>query len=76
MKTVQLQIEDDFYDEFLETLPRDKVTVLDQFYIDNQNKFVKELDSFKSGAQEFTSHLENMKEIDSWLKEAEENANS
>jgi len=75
MKTVQLQIEDDFFEEFLETLPKDKVTLIDQVFTDNQNKFAKELERYKSGAEGFRSHPENMKVLDSWLKEAE-NANS
>ena len=76
MRTLHLQIDDDFYEEFIKALPNDKVTVLDQDFIDNQNKFATELERFKNGSNGFKSHLENMKDLDGWLKEAEEDANS
>ena len=76
MKTLHLQIEDDFYDEFIKTLPADKIKILDQRFIDNQNKLTKELESFKTSSITFKPHLENMKALDNWLKEAEDNGNS
>ena len=76
MKTLHLLIEDDFYDEFVKTLPTDKIKILDQRFIDNQNKFANELESFKTGSITFKPHLKNMKDLDNWLEEAEDNGNS
>lgn len=75
MKTIQLQIEDDYIEEFLNSLPKDKVTLIDDLFLDNQSKFKKELESFMKNETNFKPHLENMKEMDNWLKEAED-ANS
>ena len=71
MKTIQLLIEDDFFEEFIQTLPKEKVTLLDQTFKDNQNKFTQALNDYKSTPETFSSHLDNMKELDAWLKEAE-----
>ncbi len=71
MKTIQLQIEDDFFEEFIQTLPKDKVTLIDQTFIDNQNKFIQAYNDYKNAPETFHSHLDNMKELDNWLKEAE-----
>lgn len=68
MKTIELLIADDFYEEFLQTLPKEKVTVRDEAFIDNQKKFHKELDSFYNDESSFSSYFENMKEIDTWIK--------
>ncbi len=68
MKTIKLLVEDDFYEEFLQALPKDKVTICDQVFIENQNKFQKELDNFNNDEAGFTSYFDNMKEIDTWIK--------
>jgi uncharacterized protein YdcH (DUF465 family) len=68
MKTIELLIEDDFYEEFLQTLPKDKVTIRDEVFVNNQKKFRKELDSFYTNEADFTSYFDNMKEVDTWIK--------
>ena len=68
MKTIELLVEDDFYDELLQILPKGKVTILDQTFADNQKKFRQELDNFYNAETGFTSYFENMKEIDTWIK--------
>lgn len=68
MKTIELLIEDDFYEEFLQTLPKDKVTVCDEVFIDSQKNFRKELDSFYKDEADFTSYFDTMKEVDAWIK--------
>ncbi len=68
MKKIELLIEDDFYDEFVQTLPKEKVTVVDEEFLKNQNMFRKELDSFHNDETSFTSYFENMKELDNWIK--------
>lgn len=71
MKTIQIQIEDDYLETFLETLPQEKVKVVDQTFLDNQKRLQEELDNFLHGKGEFTSYHETMKEMDNWLKEGE-----
>lgn len=69
MKTIQIQVADDYLETFLTTLPQDKVKVIDQTFLDNQKRLQEELENFLHGKGEFTSYYETMKEMDSWLQE-------
>ena len=71
MKTIQIQVEDDYLETFLASLPQDKVKVIDQTFIDNQKKLQEEFENFLNGKGEFSPYYETMKEMDSWLKEGE-----
>lgn len=72
MRTLQIQVEDDYLETFLETLPQDKVKIVDQTFLDNQKRLQEELENFLQGRGEFTPYYETMKEMDNWLKEGEE----
>jgi hypothetical protein len=69
MKTIHIQVEDDYLETFLESLPHDKVKVVDQTFLDNQKKLQEELDNFLHGKGEFAPYYETMKKIDNWLVE-------
>jgi len=69
MKTIQIQVEDDYLETFLESLPQDKIKIVDQTFIDNQKKLQDELEDFLHGKGKFTPYYEAMKEMDGWLKE-------
>jgi len=76
MKVIQLQVQDDYLEDFLKTLPADKVKLLDQTFLDTQKKFVLELEKFQNDTGQFSPYYEEMKEIDDWLKKEENSANS
>ncbi len=69
MKTVHLQVQDDFLEDLLSMLPKDKVRVLDQNFLDTQKKFQAELENFKNKKDSFPPYHEDMKEMDNWLKD-------
>ncbi len=69
MKNIELLVDDDFYEELLKMLPKDKVTLLDQTFIDNRKKFHDELNNFKNDEAGYTSYYETMKEMDNWIKQ-------
>ncbi len=71
MATLQLQVQDEFLEDLLKMLPKDKVTVIDQSFLENQKKLNGELENFLNDKTEFTPYYENMKEIDNWIKEGE-----
>jgi hypothetical protein len=71
VRTIQIQIEDDYLDTFLENLPQDKIRIIDQTFLDNQKRLQEELNDFLHGKGEFTPYYETMKEMDDWLKEGE-----
>ncbi len=72
MQTIQLQVQDDYVEEFLNTLPKEKVKVVDQTFLEHQQRFQAELQKFKDEAGEFPPYHEEMKAIDAWLKERAE----
>lgn len=69
MKTIQIQVEDDYIETFLKSLPQDKVRIVDQAFIDNQKKLQEELENFLHGKGEFSPYYETMQEMDNWLIE-------
>ena len=69
MKTIHLQVQEDYLEEFLSALPYDKVKLLSQDFLDVQNKFQKELENFKNSTGEFLPYYDNMKTIDAWINE-------
>jgi len=71
MKTIQIQVEDDYLETFLESLPQDKVKVVNQTFIDNQKKLQEELENFFHGKGEFSPYYETMKQMDNWLQEGD-----
>ena len=72
MKTIQLRVQDEFVDELLQMLPHDKVKVIDQDFLDNQNRLHNELESFLNTTSVFTPYHEGMKEMDNWIKKGQE----
>lgn len=71
MKTIHLQVQEDYLDEFLSLLPHDKVKLLREDYADLQKKFQQALESFNNSDDTFIPYHEKMKEIDVWIKEGE-----
>ena len=69
MKTLQLRVHDEFVDELLEMLPKDKVKVVDQKFLDNQNRLHEELDAVLQKETELVLYYEEMKTINSWIEE-------
>ena len=76
MATIHLQVDDDFIDDFLKTLPLDKVKVLDKNFLSNQTKLHEELDKFLTKKSNFTPYHENMNKISTWLEQGGNSENS
>lgn len=71
MQTLHLRVEDDFIDTLLESLPDDKVTVVDQAFLDAQSLFEKALQGYETGDEAFGTYYKHMEKMDVWLKERE-----
>lgn len=69
MKTVQLRVQDEFVEELLEMLPKDKVKVVDQKFLTDQNRLHEELNTFLTTDTEFFPYYEEMKTINNWIEE-------
>lgn len=71
MTTIHLLIEDDFVEEFMADLPKDKITVIEEDFKENKKLLYDELQEYKSGKSSVTPYYESMKKMSHWLKEQE-----
>lgn len=69
MKTVCLEVEDEFMESFLKMLPAEKVRVLEQPSVDVYKDLHASLQEYLRGKEEFTPYHESMSELDRWLAE-------
>lgn len=69
MKTVCLEVDDEFMESFLKMLPEENVRVLEQPSVDVCKELHKSLQQYLCGTAEFTPYHESMKELDRWLAE-------
>ena len=49
--------------------PQQDEKLVNDVFIENKNNFSKVFEDFKNNPEEFSSYFENMKEIDTWIKE-------
>jgi len=68
MQILHLQIEDDYIEEFLKTLPHDKVRFIEKDFEENKQKLNQELDNYSNKKKEFISYSDSMKNLDDYLK--------
>ncbi|MEA2091097.1 MAG: hypothetical protein U9O83_01875 [Campylobacterota bacterium] len=68
MKTkVQLLIDDNFIEEFMNSLPKDKVRVIEADFQVNQDKLQKVLQEYKDSRDSFIPYFKSMKNISAWF---------
>jgi len=70
--TIHLQVDEDYIDTFMLTLPKEHVTVIEENFKENQALLVQEMNSYDEKSQKFTPYYESMKNIDSWFDELKE----
>ena len=69
MKTVYIQVEDDFVDELIKMLPTDKVIVLNDNFKENKDVLHESLQDYKDKPEGFIPYYESMTHLDNWLQE-------
>lgn len=69
MKTVCLEVEDEFMESFLKMLPFEKVRVLEQPSADVYKELHESLQEYLRGKAGFTPYHQSMSELDRWLAE-------
>ena len=67
MQTIHLQVEDDFIEEFMRLLPRDKVIVVEENFKENRDLLQEALQHYKDDKAAFIPYYESMTQLDSWL---------
>lgn len=71
MTTIHLLIDDNYVEEFMAELPKDKITVIEEDFKENTIKLHNELESYQNNKSEFIPFSQSMKNLNSWLKEKE-----
>ena len=69
MITIHLQIEEDYIETFMMTLPKDKVIVIEENFKENKELLKDSLLSYQKENQEFIPYYDSMKNIDTWFEE-------
>ncbi len=70
--TIHLQVDEDYIDTFMLTLPKEHVTVIEENFKENQALLVQEMNTYNEKSQKFTPYFGSMKNIDSWFDELKE----
>jgi len=66
---LNLLIDDDFIEEFVKSLPRDKVVIVEKEFQENRVELQKEFDNYKQNKNQIKSYQQSKKELDEWLKQ-------
>jgi len=71
MATIHLLIDDDFVDSFVQSLPREKITIIEKDFEENKIVLQKTLQSYVDATESFIPYQESMEELSSWLSTKE-----
>ena len=71
MITINLLVEDDYIETFVNELPKDKVIIIEQEFLENKKMLENELENYKQNAAELLPYFDSMKELSKWLKSKE-----
>ena len=69
MQTIHLQVEDDYVDELMGLLSRDKAIVVEENFRENRDVLQEALQHYKDDKADFIPYYESMMQLDSWLQE-------
>jgi len=68
MKTVELKIDDEFYDELLSMLPKNRASVVDDNFLEHQKVLQEELENYKNENLPFTLYQSSIDRTNKWLE--------
>lgn len=71
MTTIHLLIEDDFVESFMASLPKDKITAIEEDFKENKKLLNDELQHYNDDKSAVVPYYESMKELNNWLQEKE-----
>ena len=69
MQIIHLLVDDDYIDGFVDGLPKDKVTIVEQDFQENKKLLQDELESYQDNSIEFIPYSQSMKNITLWLND-------
>ncbi len=71
MVTLHLLVEDDYVEDFVNSLDKDKVKIVEEDFKSNIEVIGETLKEYKSNPENFVPYYSSMKEMSIWLKEKE-----
>ena len=71
MTTIHLLIDDDYIETFMASLPKDKISVIEEDFKENKKKLHDTFESYKTNPRDFKPYNESMKDMNVWLKDKE-----
>jgi len=69
VQIIHLLVDDDYIDGFVDGLPKDKVTIVEQDFQENKKLLQDELESYQDNSIEFIPYSQSMKNITLWLND-------
>lgn len=72
MIKINLLIEEDYIETFMNSLPKDKVKVIEENFEDNKEKLQKAFENYTKMPESCFELNESMKNINQWLKTKEQ----
>nr|WP_321268709.1 hypothetical protein [uncultured Sulfurimonas sp.] len=67
MTKISLLIDNEYIESFMQTIPKDKVIVIEEDFQENKQKLQTVLQEYKNGEKNFVSYYESMKDVNNWL---------
>jgi hypothetical protein len=72
MITIHLLVDEDYIEDFMKTLPKEKVIVIEEDFKTNQKMLQNVLKEYKTDKNSFTPYYDSMKDLSSWLETRQE----
>lgn len=67
MIKIHLLIEEEYIQEFMQNLPKDKVKVIEEDFEQNKTLLQNELEQYKDSTSKYLTYNESMKNLSTWL---------
>ena len=71
MTSLNLLVDDDYLEEFINSFDKEKVRVVENDFDSNKRVLENVLISYKNSKEEFIPYFDSMKNLTIWLKERE-----
>jgi predicted nucleic-acid-binding protein len=68
MTKISLLIDDEYIEEFIQSLPKEKVLVIEHNFEENKKLLADALEEYRQNQGDFVPYYESMKNISSWFQ--------
>jgi len=69
MIKINLLVDEEYIEEFMNQLPKGKVVVIEENFEDNKLALENVVDDYSQNKEQFIPYYDSMKNISSWFKE-------